>query len=122
MAAGARLALDADVYVGALGVRTDQRAGARHPDDPLADAATDDVLGVLATLGLYMARHRRRGLHRIRCPWAETHSGGESEAVVLEPGASPAPGWGFRCMHAHCIERHIGELLDVLGLARRRGA
>ena len=40
----------------------------------------------------------------------------------LEPGASPAPGWGFHCLHAHCAERHVGELLDVLGLPRRRSA
>jgi hypothetical protein len=89
---------------------------------PLVDADADDVLGALARRGLYLARHRRRGVHRVRCPWAETHSGGESEAVVLEPGASPAPGWGFKCQHAHCTERHVGALLDVLGLARRRGA
>jgi hypothetical protein len=38
---------------------------------------------------------------------------------VLEPGASRAPGWGFECLHAHCAERHIGDLLDVLGVRRR---
>jgi hypothetical protein len=92
------------------------------PTVPLVDAGTDDVIGALATRGLYVARHRRRGLHRIRCPWGDTHSNDEPEAVVLEPGASPAPGWGFRCLHAHCTERHVGELLDVLGLPRRRSA
>jgi hypothetical protein len=89
---------------------------------PLSDAAADDVLGVLATHGLYVARHPRRGLHRIRCPWADLHSNADSEAVVIEPGASPAPGWGFKCQHAHCTDRHIGALLDVLKVQRRRHA
>ena len=88
------------------------------PPRPLEDAHADDVLGALATRGLYIARHRRRGLHRIRCPWADAHTG-DPEAVVVEPGASPAPGWGFRCLHAHCAERALGELLDVLGVPRR---
>lgn len=88
----------------------------------LVDAATDDVIGALDGRGLYIARHRRWGGHRIRCPWAHTHTNGEPEAVVFEPGASPAPGWGFRCLHAHCAERHIGDLLAVLGLPRRRSA
>lgn len=87
---------------------------------PLPDAADDDVLGGLMAAGLYLAPHRRRGLHRVRCPWASEHSNADPEAVVVEPGASPAPGWGFRCLHAHCTERRIGDVLDVLQIPRRR--
>jgi hypothetical protein len=87
---------------------------------PLPDAGADDVLGVLAARGFYLGRHRRTGLHRVRCPWSAEHSGGDPEAVVVEPGASLAPGWAFRCLHSHCSERGIGALLDVLGIARRR--
>ncbi len=90
------------------------------PAPPLPDAAHDDVLGALHEAGLYLAPHRRRGLHRIRCPWAAEHSNQDPEAVVIEPGASPAPGWAFRCLHSHCAERSVGELLDVLKIARRR--
>lgn len=90
------------------------------PGASLPDADQDDVLGALHASGRYLGRHPRKGHHRIRCPWAELHSNGDEEAVVIEPGASPAPGWGFRCLHAHCSERRIGELLDVLQIARRR--
>jgi hypothetical protein len=90
------------------------------PASPLPGADEDDVLAGLRRAGLYLARHRRRGLHRIRCPWAELHSNADPEAVVIEPGASPAPGWGFRCLHAHCLERGIGDLLSVLNIPKRR--
>jgi hypothetical protein len=56
------------------------------PAVPLQDAHHDDVLGALHTAGLYLGRHRRRGLHSIRCPWAELHSNRDPEAVVIEPG------------------------------------
>ncbi len=92
------------------------------PALPLPDAGQDDVIGALHTRGLYVGRHRRKGLHRIRCPWASEHSTGEPEAVVIEPGASAAPGWGFRCLHAHCSGRTIGDLLDLVAVPRRRAS
>jgi hypothetical protein len=90
------------------------------PAVPLPDARHDDVLGALHASGLYLGAHHRRGLHRVRCPWASLHSNADPEAVVIEPGASPAPGWAFRCLHAHCDARGIGDLLDTLSITRRR--
>lgn len=102
------------------------RQTAQRPDDrpvaQLADADRDDVLGALHAAGLYLRPHHRRGLHRIRCPWAQLHSNADPEAVVIEPGGSPAPGWGYRCLHSHCESRRIGDLLDVLRIARRRAS
>lgn len=97
-------------------VTTPRRDGAAAS---IPDATADGVLHVLQERGLYLGRHRRAGLHRIRCPWAAEHSNADVEAIVLEPGVSPAAGWGFRCLHAHCATRHIGELLDLLQIARR---
>jgi hypothetical protein len=85
---------------------------------PPSDPGRDDVLGRLHTMGFYVARHRRRGLHRIRCPWSAAHSNGDPEAVVVEP--TTAHGWGFHCLHAHCTDRRVGDLLDVLAIPRRR--
>jgi hypothetical protein len=93
-----------------------------EPAPAMPDADQDDVLAALHARGLYLKPHRRPGLHRIRCPWAATHSNDDPEAVVIEPGASPAPGWALRCMHSHCSGRHIGDLLDVLGIVRRRAS
>lgn len=89
---------------------------------PLPDAHDDDVLSALHAGGAYLGRHRRKGFHRVRCPWGPLHSNEDPEAVVIEPGASPAPGWGFRCLHAHCADRSIGDLLDALAIPRRRAS
>ena len=59
---------------------------------------------------------------RVRCPWAAEHSNADLEAVVIEPGGSAAPGWAFKCLHAHCSQRTIGDLLDVLAVPRRRAS
>lgn len=92
------------------------------PVTPLPDAGHDDVLATLRAAGLYVGRHRRAGLHRIRCPWAELHSNKDPEAVVIEPGVSLAPGWGFKCLHGHCLEHGIGDLLSFLRIPKRRAA
>ncbi len=51
----------------------------------------------------------------VRCPWASEHSGGEgwshrsTDTVIYNPpGETP----GFCCLHAHCAERRIGDVLD----------
>jgi len=88
----------------------------------LENADAEPVLGALHTRGLYLGRHRRAGLHRIRCPWAAEHSTEDPEAVVIEPTHSSAPGWAFKCLHAHCSDRRIGALLDWLEIPRRRTA
>jgi Bifunctional DNA primase/polymerase, N-terminal len=93
---------------------------AAPPSPPLPDADQDDVLAALQAAGLYLGRHRRAGLHRIRCPWRALHSNGDPEAVVIEPGGSAAPGWAFRCLHGHCADRSIGDLLSLLRIPRRR--
>jgi len=95
------------------------------PTDPvpvLPDADRDDLLGRLHAAGLYLGRHRRKGIHRVRCPWAALHSNTDPEAIVTTPGASPAPGWGFHCLHSHCAERHIGDVLDWLAIPRRKAS
>ena len=52
----------------------------------------------------------------VRCPWASEHSDGGKEwshrstdtVIYNHPGETP----GFCCLHAHCTERHIGDVLD----------
>jgi hypothetical protein len=61
-------------------------------------------------------------LHRVACPWRDAHSNQDTEAIVTEPGASPAAGWGYRCLHSHCSARHIGDVLDWLAIPRRRAS
>lgn len=97
--------------------QTSTRRSASIPPGTICD---DDLLAAVQAAGLYVMPHRQPGHHRIRCPWAETHSNADPEALLIEPGASAAPGWGYRCFHAHCSGRTIGYVLDVLRIPRRR--
>jgi Bifunctional DNA primase/polymerase, N-terminal len=82
----------------------------------------DDLLALFERAGLYLRPDRPRGRHHVRCPWAGEHSNGDPGAMLLEPGASLAPGWGFVCLHAHCSGRGIGAVLDYFRVPRRRFA
>jgi len=90
----------------------------RHAPVP---SQTDDVLEAVQAAGLYLRPHRRDRWHYIVCPWADTHSNADAEALLIAPGAVGSEGgWGFCCLHAHCADRHLGALLDYLKIPRRR--
>lgn len=95
------------------------------PIAPTAPAGTivgDDLVAAFSDAGLYRRAHRHEGWHRVVCPWADEHSNADDEALLMAPGATLAPGWGWRCLHAHCAARHIGDVLDWLQVPRRRSA
>lgn len=50
----------------------------------------------------------------IHCPWESEHTtaGGESEAAILLKDGGVG---SFRCLHAHCQERDVRDLLEILG-------
>jgi hypothetical protein len=92
-----------------------------HVTAPPGSIVGDDLIAVFRAAGGYLHHHPRRpGWHVVRCPWAEGHSNGDVKALLIEPGASAAPGWGFSCLHAHCDGHGIGAVLDRFGLRRRR--
>lgn len=56
------------------------------------------------------------GKHDISCPWVKEHSGGvDSGTAYFEPSATWPIG-GFKCLHGHCSDRHIRDLLTTLGV------
>jgi len=58
----------------------------------------------------------------VKCPWADDHSDGgkdwshrSTDTVIYNPlGQTP----GFCCLHAHCTERQIGDVLDHFEAAK----
>jgi hypothetical protein len=55
------------------------------------------------------------GKWSVRCPWEHEHTGGTnrkshgSDTIIFtRPGSMP----GFKCLHAHCSERGIRDLLE----------
>jgi hypothetical protein len=90
------------------------------PAVPLPTAWDDDLVTSCASAGLYRRRHPHPGWHWVVCPWAHEHGDPrDDEAKLMEPGTTAAAGWAFRCMHSHCADRHVGELLDYLAIPRR---
>ena len=70
------------------------------------------VLGALRTRGLYKAP-LGGGKHDISCPWVSEHTGqADGGTAYFEPDDSWPIG-GFKCMHGHCADRHIRDLLRV---------
>lgn len=81
------------------------------------------VLVALRACGLYKAP-RGDGKHDITCPWVKEHTGeADGGTAYFEPD-DHWPIGGFKCLHGHCAERHIRDLLRFLdidiGVARMK--
>lgn len=102
--------------------RRTQRQGRRqteHPtgDDPVWISRPDEnpVLVTLRKRGLYKAP-LGGGKHDITCPWITEHTGQvDSGTAYFEPD-DLWPIGGFKCLHGHCADRHIRDLLRVLDI------
>jgi hypothetical protein len=55
------------------------------------------------------------GKHAVQCPWAAEHSAesGPTETVLFEP-QGPDDVWGFKCQHAHCANRTIKDVWELV--------
>ncbi len=52
--------------------------------------------------------------HDITCPWVDEHTGGiDNGTAYFEPDDNYPLG-GFKCLHGHCANRHIRDLLQKL--------
>ncbi|MBI4381417.1 MAG: AAA family ATPase [candidate division NC10 bacterium] len=72
-----------------------------------------DVLGEFQRRDLYL-RALAPPKHAVTCPWQGEHStdSGLSETCIFEPASHGEP-WGFKCMHSHCSERSIKDVLAL---------
>ena len=58
------------------------------------------------------------GKHDITCPWVKEHTGqADGGTAYFEPD-DLWPIGGFKCHHGHCADRHISDLLSLLGVER----
>jgi len=75
------------------------------------------VLEALRHRGLYKAP-LGEGKHDITCPWLQEHTGQiDGGTAYFEPD-DLWPIGGFKCLHGHCTDRHIRNLLKILGIER----
>jgi DNA polymerase-1 len=81
------------------------------------DLKTLNLIGLCKKLGIYgqlLAADEYK--HSIQCPWESEHTDkGEpwrpersDTAIFVNPGQIPS----FKCLHAHCGDRHIEQLLE----------
>lgn len=71
------------------------------------------VLAALSNRGLYKAP-LGGGKHDITCPWVSEHTGAVDGGTAYFEPDDHWPIGGFKCLHGHCGERHIRDLLRVL--------
>lgn len=77
--------------------------------------AENAVLVALRALGFYKAP-LGDGKHNITCPWVNEHTGeADGGTAYFEPD-DHWPIGGFKCLHGHCAERHIRDLLRLLSI------
>ncbi|MDI6746342.1 MAG: hypothetical protein QMD17_04280 [Rhodocyclaceae bacterium] len=99
--------------------RTTTRAHSTRPDDgdPVLIPCPEEnaVLAALRERGLYKVP-LGEGKHDITCPWVNEHTGAvDGGTAYFEPDDNWPIG-GFKCLHGHCAERHIRDLLAYLGI------
>jgi len=83
--------------------------------DPVWIPCPDEnaVLVALRNRGLYKAP-LGGGKHDITCPWVQEHTGqADGGTAYFEPD-DPWPIGGFKCLHGHCADRHVRDLLRML--------
>ena len=56
------------------------------------------------------------GKHDITCPWIQEHTGlADNGTAYFEPD-DLWPIGGFKCLHGHCVDRHVRDLLRTLDI------
>ena len=99
--------------------RQSTRTAQERPSDgdPVWIARPDEnaVLVTLRNRGLYKAP-LGEGKHNITCPWVKEHTGEvDSGTAYFEPD-DLWPIGGFKCLHGHCVDRHVRDLLRTLDI------
>ena len=59
---------------------------------------------------------KEKGDHfEVICPWCDLHSDGRLEAAYFPPSPQNNHAGGFRCLHAHCEDKGIRDIYNLIG-------
>jgi hypothetical protein len=85
--------------------------------DPIWIPRPDEngVLVALRDRGLYKAP-LGEGKHDITCPWVQEHTGQVNGGTAYFEPDDNWPIGGFKCLHGHCAQRHIRDLLRFVDI------
>jgi hypothetical protein len=90
----------------------------RHTDgDPVWIPRPEEnaVLVAVRERGLYKSP-LGEGKHDITCPWVHEHTDAVDGGTAYFEPDDHWPIGGFRCLHGHCAERHVRDLLTYLDI------
>ncbi len=73
------------------------------------------MLVALRDRGLYKAP-LGDGKHDITCPWVTEHTGAVNGGTAYFEPDDNWPIGGFKCLHGHCAERHVRDLLRFVDI------
>ena len=99
--------------------RQSKRAAQQRPGDGdpvwIARPEENSVLIALRDRGLYNAP-LGEGKHDIICPWVTEHTGAVNGGTAYFEPDDNWPIGGFKCLHGHCAERHVRDLLRFVDI------
>jgi len=99
--------------------RPGTRAAQQRPSDGdpvwIPRPEENSVLAALRDRGLYKAP-LGDGKHDITCPWVTEHTGEVNGGTAYFEPDDNWPIGGFKCLHGHCAERHVRDLLRFVDI------
>jgi len=99
--------------------RQSTRAAQQRPSDGdpvwIPRPEENSVLVALRDRGLYKAP-LGDGKHDITCPWVKEHTGEVNGGTAYYEPDDNWPIGGFKCLHGHCAERHVRDLLRFVDI------
>lgn len=88
-----------------------------HDDDVYTPKLSENpVVSALKERGLYKSP-LGEGKHDLTCPWVAEHTDQVDGGTAYWEPDEAFPTGGFKCLHGHCVDRHLRDLLDHLGIA-----
>ena len=77
------------------------------------DVMTLDIVRLFSDAGLLLDAQRRGGYGSI-CPWQNEHSAESADtATMIWPASADRQLPGFKCMHAHCADRGLKDVMRL---------
>ena len=70
-----------------------------------------DIAGAFGSRGLLVREGDESGKHIVTCPWEAEHTTKGSGEVAIWEGEWPQ----FNCLHSHCADRDVSDVLALFG-------
>jgi hypothetical protein len=98
---------------------TNGKAGQRHnphEDDVYTPKLAENPVVTALKARNYYKSPLGEGKHDITCPWVDKHTDQVDRGTAYWEPDNVFPRGGFKCLHGHCAERHLRDLLEHLGV------